>query len=291
MTGLPFQVRRVAVLGDIGGQLGVLDAVIAELGADPSGRLPADLAVVQVGDLTRVGGRGLDNAGCVAAAAGYRSANPGRWLQLLGNHDVALLGGPRRSSWREPSTEDDGVAAVLQRWWSEHLVQLAFAVRTRELGDVLITHAGLTRGRWRRLGSPPDPFAAAASINDDVGRPIGEVIHGGALTGISAGPDAEAADVTWAEVITELYVPWLDAGDAPFSQVHGHAAPWNWTTDSWWPDATSAVRAATRVDRAVRRTTIRLGRGEGSPQAVGVDWMLGDEPASATWPLLTLTVL
>lgn len=287
---LPSDVRRVAVLGDIGGQLGVFETVIAALGVDPSGRLPAELAVVQVGDVTRVGGRGLDNAGCVVAADRYGRANPGRWVQLFGNHDMALLGGPRRRSWPGPSTEDAGVAEVLQRWWSERRARLAFAVRSREFGDVLITHAGLTRGRWQRLGSQRDPYSVAGLLNGDVGRPIDQVIHGGALTGGDAGPDAGKADVTWAEVITELYEPWLAAGDAPFSQIHGHAAPWNWTTNSWWPDASPPVRAATRVDRAARRTTTQLGPRGDSPQAVGVDWMLGDEPTSDTWPLLTLTV-
>lgn len=286
MTAFPPEVRRVAVLGDIGGQLRVFERAMASLHVDPYGRLPADLAVVQVGDLVRVGGHGLDNAGCVEAAERYRESNPGRWVQLLGNHDMALIGGPRRQSWPEPSTEDTAVATALCRWWSERQVRLAVGLRTRELGQVLITHAGLTRGRWLSLGGPTEPDTAADSINTDVGRPIDEVIRGGILTGVAT----ETADVTWAEVITELYAPWLVADDAPFTQVHGHAAPWNWTAGEWWPDATPAVRAATHVDRAVRRTTTRLGSRQDPPMAVGVDWMLGDQPVADVWPLLTLTI-
>lgn len=286
MTVFPSEVGRVAVLGDIGGQIGVFERAMASLEVDASGRLPADLMVVQVGDLVRVGGHGLDNASCVAAASRYWAANPGRWVQLLGNHDIALLGGPRRPSWPGPSTEDAAVAKTLHRWWSERHVLLAIALRTRELGHVLISHAGLTRGRWLRLGGPTDPDTAADLINAEVGRPIKEVIRGGILTGVTT----ETADVTWAEVITELYAPWLAADDAPFTQVHGHAAPWNWTTGEWWPDATPAVRAATHVDPAVRRTTTRLGPRQGSPLAVGVDWMLGDQPVANAWPLLTLTI-
>lgn len=289
--GFASSVRRVAVLGDIGGQLGVFQRVMADLGTDSrSGQLPGDLAVVQVGDLIRVGGRGLDNAGCVAAAARYWAANPGRWVQLVGNHDMALLGGPRRPNWPGPEVDDDVAAATLRRWWEERRVRLAVAIRCLELGDVLITHAGLTRGRWRRLGAPPDPHSAAALLNAKIGEPISEVIHGGALTGVDAGPDGECVDVTWAEVLDELYGPWLAAGRAPFTQVHGHAAPWNWTIATWWPEATPAVRAATTIDPAARRTSTRLGPGEGSPLAISVDWMLGDEPTTDTWPLLSLTL-
>ena len=289
VNGFPDAVQRVAVLGDIGGQLGVFERVMDELGAS-SGRLPADLAVVQVGDLVRVGGQGLDNAGCVAAAADYWAANPGRWVQLFGNHDMTLLGGPSRPSWPALSAEDAAAARTMQRWWDSREARLALAVRCDAYGDVLITHAGLTRGLWRRLGAVPDPAAVAALLNADVGKPVGEVIRGGALTGLAAGPDAEQADVTWAEVIEELYGPWLAAGDAPFTQIHGHASPWNWTTGAWWPDATSAVRAATSIDEVSRRTTTRLRSGRASPVAVSTDWMLGDAPTAGTWPLLVLTL-
>ena len=282
-------VRRVAVIGDIGGQLGVFERVMAELGASTV-RLPADLAVVQVGDLVRVGGHGLDNEGCVAAAAGYWAANPGRWVQLLGNHDMTLLGGPSRPSWPNVSNEDGGARQMLLRWWDSRRAQLAIALRCREYGEVLITHAGLTRGRWRRLGAGTDPYAVADQLNAEVGMPIGEVIRGGALTGRDSGSDAELADVTWAEVIEELYAPWLAAKDAPFAQIHGHASPWNWASGDWWPAATAEVRAATAVDRMTRRTVTQLGPDRGAPVAVSTDWMLGDEATTETWPVLVLTV-
>ncbi len=84
-----------------------------------------------------------------------------------------------------------------------------------------------------------------------------------------------------------MYGPWLAAGDAPFPQIHGHASPWNWAEDAWWPTATPAIRAATSVDTAARRTTTRLG----SKLATSVDWTLGNESSSQVWPLLTLTRL
>jgi hypothetical protein len=37
---------------------------------------------------------------------------------------------------------------VLRSWWTGGALRLAVAIRAEEYGDVLITHAGLTRGRW-----------------------------------------------------------------------------------------------------------------------------------------------
>ena len=189
-----------------------------------------------------------------------------------------------------PDAGDAGPAEVLRSWWTGGQLQLAIALTTEEYGDVLITHAGLTRGRWLQLGAPGAAAEAARLINLDVGEPVDEAIHGGVLTGADAGSAAKRADVTWAEVLTELYEPWLAAGDAPFTQIHGHAAPWNWAKGGWWPEASPAVRGATEVSRCERRTTTRLTPRRDGPVAVSVDWMLGDQPTTQTWPLLILTL-
>jgi hypothetical protein len=287
---LPAAVRRVAVLGDIGGQLAVFERALADLGVDPvSGLMPPDLAVVQVGDLVRIGGRGLDGDGCVAAAAALRAANPERWIQLFGNHDLMVIGGPARPNWPAPSCAP-GTIDRLRRWWIRRDAWLAAAFGTAEYGEVLITHAGLSRGLWVALGRPASPRAAAAELNSDVGRPVASVIRGGVLSGADPGPEAATVDVAWTEVVTELYQPWLDAGDAPFSQIHGHASPWNWSTGSWWPAATADVRAATDVDHATRRTATLLVPSADRPRlAISVDWTLGDRPTTTTWPVLVLT--
>jgi hypothetical protein len=101
MTG-PFtrDVDTVAVIGDIGGQFSVFSQILAEVGMDPrSLLLPAGLGVVQVGDLIRAAGGDLDNDGCAGLAARVWAANPGRWVQLFGNHDLVPLGGPVRPAW------------------------------------------------------------------------------------------------------------------------------------------------------------------------------------------------
>jgi hypothetical protein len=292
-ASLPPEVDRVAVLGDIGGQATVFHHVLRDLGADPATHaLPARLAVVQVGDLVRAGaGPGLDNDACVALAGQAAAANPGRWIQLFGNHDLALLGGPTKPDWPGLPSANPATIDHLHRWWARREAVLAVGLRCREYGDVLITHAGLTRGRWRALGAPATATEAAHLINDDVGQPVHHVIRGGRLTGTDSGPDAAGADVIWAEVANELYQPWLTAADMPFTQIHGHATPWNWPTNDWWPDTPADVRHATTIDHATRRTTTtHLARGNQSDRvAICVDWTLGNQPTTTCWPLLTLT--
>ncbi|WP_338418499.1 hypothetical protein [Nakamurella antarctica] len=141
----------------------------------------------------------------------------------------------------------------------------------------------MTRARWLDIGQPANAAKAAAAVNRDMQLPIRDWARPGRLVGDM---DA-AADTTWAEVNLELYQPWLLNGDAPFSQVHGHSSPFNFQQDSWWPDATSLVRAATRVDKRIRRTVTLL---TPSIKAIAIDWNLGDVPIDdvPSWPLLQL---
>jgi hypothetical protein len=289
----PAGVERVAILGDVGGQITVFRAVLDDLGVAPAaGVLPPGLAVVQVGDLVRAGtGDGLDNDACVALAAHLAAANPGRWIQLFGNHDIALLGGPTKSDWAALPAAEPATVDRLCGWWATGQGRLAVAVDTTEHGDILVTHAGLTRGRWLALGAPTRAARAAELINADLGAPVGSVIRGGCLTGADAGPDGAGADVTWAEVNHELYQPWLTGGDLPFTQIHGHASPWNWSAGTWWPDTPPAVRRATTIDRTSRRTvTVLNADAAAGGLAVGVDWMLGNQATTEHRPLLTVHI-
>jgi hypothetical protein len=287
MTPTP-RVERVAVIGDIGGQAAAFRDTLHALGADPTTlTLPPGLAVIQVGDLVRAGaGPGLDNDACVDLATRAIRANPGRWTQLFGNHDLALIGGPAKPDWPGLPLAHADTIERLRPWWTDHTALLATALACREHGQVLLTHAGLTRIRWQHLGQPTTASDAARLINRDLDHPVPDVIVGGALTGTQpASPPGP--DVAWAAVNTELYQPWLDAGDMPFTQIHGHAAPWNWTANTWWPDTPPAIRAATTTDPAARRTTTRLT--PGGHLAISVDPNLGNHPARH-WPPLTLSI-
>lgn len=282
------------VLGDIGGHHSVLMRSLEGLGVDSTTlKMPADLVVVQLGDLVRVSDSPhLDSLSCVLTAERLMRVNPGQWVQLIGNHDAALLGGPRRATWRRPEADDDRdveAAAVIRDWWQSGSCRMAQGLVTREFGAVLLTHGGLTRMRWQAIGAHQDPRVAAEHLNRDVSRPPEEVFSAGLLVDPDAG--VGDPDVTWAEVGREFYEPWIFSGDMPFSQIHGHASPWNWQTNEWWPSVSEAVRSATQVQSAVRRTLTRASGHGGAEDRVLVsaDWNLGEIPTDSHWPLLHLT--
>jgi hypothetical protein len=132
--------------------------VLQSLGADAeTGILPPDLLVIQVGDLVH---KGPGSAGCLAVVDRFLHASRGRWVQLIGNHEPQYLGGfPVAPALQE------GLKYDLQRWFSSDQMQMAAAIDTVELGPVLVTHSGLTKGKWLALGGPETAADAARLRN------------------------------------------------------------------------------------------------------------------------------
>jgi hypothetical protein len=75
----------------------------------------------------------------------------------------------------------------------------------------------------------------------------------------------------------------------PFHQVHGHAAPWNWTDNAYWPGTPEPIRTRCHPDHQTRRTTTNLATlPNGNPAtATSIDWRLGATPPSSIWPIWT----
>lgn len=267
---------RVAVFGDVGGQRDALAAGLVALGADPGTlTLPADLTVVQVGDLMH---RGPDSAGVIDLVDRVMTEQPDQWVQLTGNHEALYLGLPQ-FHWPErlpgPSRE------VINRWWGTQRLRVAAAVQVP--GDAaawLITHAGLTQGFWRHfLGLPDDGVTAARALNRLIGnlhekwlfRPgvmVTESID------LSAGP-------MWASAPDELLPSWREAAlQMPFHQVHGHSSLVDWSTGR-------ALGLPDRVGRftpdpVLRHTTTTVGE----RRIVGIDPGHGRRPAPVWGPLV-----
>jgi hypothetical protein len=274
---------RVAAIGDIGGHRAVLAEAIRSLGGDPdAGSLPEDLVVVQVGDLVH---KGPDSGGAVALAEHMRRSCAGRWVQLVGNHDLAHIGGPLPADCANCVLADETVD-TLRAWWRLGLAYLAAAVRTPE-GEVLVCHAGLSVGCWELLGAPATAGAAAVALNATVGRSDSPAFIAGRLL---TGETDPGAGPCWAEVSYEVYLPWVDLGIMPFQQVHGHAAPWDWARNGFWPDTPDEIKARCRPDHRNRRTTTLLGRlASGAPViATSIDWRLGTAAPASIWPVWTV---
>lgn len=202
--------------------------------------------------------------------------DPDRWVQLAGNHECAALGGPAKSDWDVDAAFESECVEFIRHWWSCGRMKLAHSE-----GDALFTHAGLTRQRWVEIGGPTNASDAAILINRTAGQPISNCVPGSLVSGIVT-PNA---DTMWAEVNHELLLPWLEHDDLKFDQVHGHAAPFRWSAEDWWPGTPELVKRKTRADCSLRRSVTTLSSGR---QLISVDWMLGDDSPRHLWPLLSL---
>src|SRR6266511_3133574 len=143
---------RIAVLGDLSGHLAPFVQALGELGVDvAAARVPDDLVVVQVGDLVH---KEPDSDTIVALVNRLLDANPGRYLQLLGNHEDQYLGGQR---FYEHTPLAGGTIATLRRWRASGRLRVAAALwpghcGRRRRGSCIPAGCGrLPRGSRRRL--------------------------------------------------------------------------------------------------------------------------------------------
>jgi hypothetical protein len=250
---------RIAVIGDVGGHPDQLERALSWLGAS-NGRLPADLTVVQVGDLVD---RGPDSPGVVALAGRYLDRQPAQWIQLAGNHDAQYVPGGQRF-W--PETIAPAAARLLSSWWTEGLMRTATAFRTATGDEYLVTHAGLTVGCWQQVGEPMTASSAALLLND-----------GAIAMSRLDGP-------LWADAGAELYEPWMAhyaaGGFVPYGQIHGHSSIVRYADQSWRGHGRVRQRAA--VDWSARHVRVRVG----GRLFIGVDPKHGRDGAAEWQPLV-----
>ena len=247
---------RIAVIGDIGGHTALLRRALEALGAGSDGdalRLPADLTVVQVGDLIH---RGPDSRGALALADTVMWRQPGQWIQLAGNHEAQYLTVP---AFLWPETLDPADSRLLRRWWDTGRLRVATAISAPDHGELLVTHAGLTVGLWHELGRPGTATAAAEALCGlprTAGSPLWR--PGRMLSDHRTDP---AAGPLWAAAAEELYEPWrryaAAGGQVPFGQVHGHSTPYHYGSGRWY--STAPVIEQVQVDAAARHIRVTIG--------------------------------
>jgi hypothetical protein len=268
---------RVAVIGDIGGHAQELRSALTGLGVDPASDLfPDDLSIVQVGDLIN---RGPDTPGVLGTVTRMLAMQRDRWHQIGGNHEGLYLPGGAIFDWSE--VLNDVGQNLLRHWWTSGFMRPAVGLSTNE-GDMLITHAGLTVGLWRKIGAPTDVRDAVALLNalpqthpDWLWRPGMMLTHRNPSW--NAGP-------MWAEAGNEVYASWIEAeadGETvPFGQVHGHS------TAYWWPDRRWNVHPRVR-DRFTPNHRARHLRGViGSQPFIGIDPCFGRTVGGPWQPLV-----
>lgn len=262
--------NATAVICDVGGHDGVLERVLASLGADvESGDLPRGLRVVQVGDLVRLSKkRGAGSDRCVEIVDRFLTTSPDRWTQLAGNHELACIGGFHMASWDAPSDVlNPSTIRTLSRWWDEGGMEVATLASFCDK-PILVTHAGLTHQCHKEIGLPPTPIDAAMMLNEAVGKdPLQWGVPGVLVTGVPS----PAADCLWADAGTELYPSWVGR-EMPFTQIHGHSQVFDWGRFAWRTDLSDEVKARTVVDPIQRRVRFD---GVGGV-LLGIDWTLTD---------------
>ncbi|SHG95882.1 Calcineurin-like phosphoesterase [Jatrophihabitans endophyticus] len=257
---------RVAVIGDLAGHRGELERELARLGARDD-RLPDDLTVVQVGDLVH---RGPDSEGVVALVDHYLGTQPGRWHQLVGNHEAQYL---REPAFDWPEHIDDQAAETLAGWWDARAMVPAVAIRAghgADAEDFLVTHAGLTAGFWKRaLDRPGEARLAAAALNSFAGRHDDVLFAAGQMLG--GGKADHTAGPVWAAAASELVASWLGV-ELPFGQVHGHSTVMDWKHDRLRGEDEVTTLVTVDGEAAVEIVTMPGGR------IVGVDPGHGAKP-------------
>jgi len=213
---------KLALFGDVQGWCHRLESALEQLGVDcDTGKLPEDLEVIQVGDLVH---KGPDSIGTLALVDRVLSGSPGRWHQLMGNHEAQYFGADH--FWNKeipPYAQDD-----LYRWRESGQLDIAVALDTEQLGPVFVSHAGMTYETFLRLGSPATPLDAVAAINADVAaRGYADALQPGEMLG----GQSRNASVIWASS-SEVITSW-DGKKPPFSMVHGHTNPYYWPKKIW----------------------------------------------------------
>jgi len=269
-------IGSVAVIGDVGGHRDELESALIDLGWDSqTARLPEGLVVVQVGDLVH---RGPDSTGVLDLVERVMGANPNQWVQLIGNHEAHYLGplGFQPPNQQISSADQDR----LDRWRRGRSLYVAAAVHVEGIGDVLITHAGLTAGLWRRTGAHADAETTAQMLNLMYFNDDPAIFRPGAMvqdyeTTFSAGP-------VWAHPTKEVLASWLELGDMPFHQVHGHATEFRWSAGRWDNDVPIAMRDPHALDPDRRHTRLEIG----SHTLIGIDPGHGQYSASRWAPLV-----
>jgi hypothetical protein len=204
-------------------------------------------------------------------------AHPDRYLQLLGNHEASYLDGPVFGDWSV--SEETG--RTLRHWVRSDRARLAAPVVSAEYGDVLVTHAGLTRWLWVELGRPTRAAEAANALNRMLHLDRKRAFAPGRLLegeGFSRGQPG----VVWADAGSELYASWL-GHRPPFGQVHGHSSTYDWDRSRWADGTPDEVAHGAVLDRATRHLTLTIG----GKSFVGIDPGYGSSaPPSPLTPLM-----
>jgi hypothetical protein len=256
---------RFAVFGDIGGHYHPFVKALNKLEVDCDKFIvPDDLTIIQVGDLID---RGPDSDQVVEMVDGFlRQKNP-QWIQLWGNHEGRLIGGPEFTDYKMlewPTSKK--MANTIQDWKRLGLAKIATGIYTEKVDSFLITHAGLSSWWYDKLCPDRTLRSTVVTLNslpDHIAFSAGSMLGGSAFWG---GP-------TWAECRSEVYLSWqIKETQIPFGQIHGHSSPYSFSKDKWIIDTSSFPESTRYIVRKKKRQTVVKIK---SVPFIGIDPQLG----------------
>jgi len=247
---------RTVVFGDTGGHTLTLVESLVSLGMSKEDLvLPEGLQVVHLGDLIH---KGPHSNEAIMIVNAIMERNPGRWHQLLGNHEFNYFQGAP-SFWHGELHEF--AWKTLQKWQHKGLAKPSFFLPAgnkfhipKSLKDIdreaieskgiLFSHAGLTKKFWKYIGEPETAEATSEAIN---ALSIKEVTRPGIM--LETMSQSHNPGPVWALSTGEVFVSWdYTPVDMPFNQVHGHTAPYHWPSRKWYGNTPLSYKQVTKLD-------------------------------------------
>jgi hypothetical protein len=282
---------KYVVFGDTGGHGKQLFTSLKTLGVDLKNFIiPDNLTIIHLGDLIH---KGPNSKAILDTVDKLITNNPGKWRQILGNHEFNHIPGAP-IFWRCDCDEED--IAILQKWYREGLATPTFGLDNIVPPNLEVTakpklvaansswffsHGGLTFYWWEAMGSPNSAVQAAELFNE---LDVREVTLPGAMLGM---PQFKAGPV-WAIGNDEVWNSWKGNNEIPpFSQMHGHTTSYLWNNGRWWDSRKTfkPFRDASKVNPETRAVITDLGDNN---LMVGIDPGYNKIATTATQPYIVL---
>lgn len=250
--------KKIFVFGDTGGHSLPLWRALTKLGVDlETGYIPEEIQIIHLGDLIH---KGPNTESIVNVVDKLIKNNPGRWIQILGNHEFQHIEGSPYF-WRCNCSEttvniinewfETGNASASYALTQSHNVLNIPALNIESSSPVLFTHAGLTYDWWKASGSPD--ISQLESILNTL--PVDLITTPGLLLGV----ENSKPGPVWAIGNTEVFESWSQQPnvDMPFAQIHGHTSSYSWGRKQWWLD-NPEFRAKTTINEESRAIITKL---------------------------------
>lgn len=252
----------IHVFGDTGGHSLPLWRALNNIGVDIElGIIPENIQIIHLGDLIH---KGPNTDSIIKVVDKLIHNNPGRWIQILGNHEFQHIEGAPYF-WTCDCSDD--TINTINEWWEQGLATPTYAINTPQhialdvsnklaqpQTSILFSHAGLTQPWWNALQQPQNALEASTQLNQlDV--PL--ITAPGLMLGV---PNAHPGPV-WAVGNTEVFNSWAATQHImPFTQIHGHTTSYVWKAGRWWDQSRNfkPFRDATKLNPTNRSVITQL---------------------------------